>query len=643
MPAVKRSPDNPILLPDPSSSWEAVAAHNPSAVEHGGTFHVLYRAVATRQKVGNKEVEISSVGHASGKDGVTFGGRRKLFGPEYGWERYGVEDPRVTEFEGRFFIFYTAVSDFSADGIKVAVAITKDFKTIDERHLVTPFNAKAMALFPERVNGKIAAILTLHTDRPPSKICLALFDKVEDIWSEDYWKKWYADWQSHVIPIEENAERDQIEVGSAPLKTKDGWLVFYSYIYNYFAPPAIFGIQAVLLGTHDPQKIVGEVARPFLVPEEEYEQYGRLGHIVFPSGALIRKNIVYLYYGATDTVSCVAMMNLDDLLEQLVFTKARELARFEGNPIITPIAEHKWEKNGTFNPAATCEDGKVHILYRAMSEDNTSTIGYASSEDGVHITERLAEPVYVPREDFERKLVPGGNSGCEDPRITKIGDTFYMCYTAYDGKDPPRVAFTSIAAKDFLARRWQWTKPVLISPPGLDDKDAALFPRKIDGKYWFLHRLGSDIWIDSVDDLDFDGKTKFLGGKILMRPRDTAWDSKRLGGAAPPIETEYGWLLFYHGISKRTNHYNVRAALLDAKTPTRVLYRMHDPLLEPEMPYEREGVVPNVVFPCGAVMMKNNLYVYYGGADKYVGVATIKMDVIVEGLAREAKLREGGG
>ena len=121
---------------------------------------------------------------------------------------------------------------------------------------------------------------------------------------------WYADWKSHVIDIEQNDEKDQMEVGSAPLKTKDGWLMFYSYIYNYFSPPAIFGVQAVLLDLNDPKKIVGEVKRPFLVPEEEYEYYGRVPHIVFPSGALIRKEEVYLYYGAADTVSCVAMLPL---------------------------------------------------------------------------------------------------------------------------------------------------------------------------------------------------------------------------------------------------------------------------------------------------------------------------------------------
>ena len=644
MPTIKRSPRNPIILPHPEIPWEAVAAHNPAVVESGGVVHALYRAVSAKKQVGDKELEISVVGYAASKDGLKFTGNRELVAPQEEWERYGCEDPRVTEFEGKFYIFYTAVRDFNADGIKVAVAVTKDFKTIEARHLVTPFNAKAMALFPERINSKVAVLLTVNTDQPPAKICLALMDRIEDLWSTEYWNKWYADWKSHALAIEQNDEKDQVELGSAPLKTKHGWLVFYSYIYNYFSPPAVFGIQSVLLALDHPQKIVGEVKRPFLIPQEEYEIYGRVPNIVFPSGALIRKigvrkqQVVYLYYGGADTVSCVAVLPLTDLLEQLIFTAKRDMNRFEGNPIIAPIKENAWEAQATFNPAAIFVDGKVRILYRAMSNDNTSTIGYATSLDGVHITKRLAHPVYVPRESFEQKLVPGGNSGCEDPRATVIGDRVYMCYTAFDGKGPPRVAFTSISLADFSDHKWEaWEKPVLISPPGMDDKDAALFPRKIGGKYWFLHRLGSDIWIDSVKDLNFDGTTKFLGGKILMRPRDSMWDSRRIGGTSPPIETKYGWLLFYHGISRRTGHYNVRAALLDLKDPTLVLYRTHDPLLEPEMLYEKEGVVNNVVFPCGAVLLKDTLYVYYGGADKYVAVATLDMKVIAAGLAHEAK------
>jgi predicted GH43/DUF377 family glycosyl hydrolase len=640
MAGVKRSPENPILIPDPASAWEAEATFNPSVVEgRDGKIHILFRAAGAKQNVNGMEVEVSSIGHAVGTSAVRFGAHRQLVAPTEPWERYGCEDPRVTFFEGRYYIFYTAVSDFSADGIKVALAITKDFKTINERHLVTTFNAKAMALFPERIGGKVAALITVNSDRPPAKICLALFDNVEDMWSKEYWDAWYKDFEKHVIGIEQNEKQDQLEVGSAPQKTRNGWLIFYSYIYNYFAPPPIFGIQAALLDLEDPQKIVGEVKRPFIVPQEEYEFYGRVPHIVFPSGALIKRSDIYLYYGAADTTSCVAIFKKKELLEQLVFTAKRQLRRFEGNPIIMPISEHAWESEATFNPAAIYEGGKIHILYRAMSGDNTSVIGYASSPDGVDVTERLAEPIYTPRADFEQKKIPGGNSGCEDPRVTKIGDRIYMCYTAYDGASPPRVAFTSIDATDFVNHQWKWAEPILISPPNMDDKDAAVFPKKIGGKYIFLHRLGTEIWIDRVDDLEFKNG-RFLGGEVLMRPRDTAWDSKRIGISAPPIETPYGWLLLYHGISKRTGHYNVRAALLDLKDPSKILYRTHDPLLEPTPAYERQGIVPNVVFPCGAVVLRHQLYVYYGGADKVIGVASIDVDLLIEGLVREAKLGE---
>lgn len=629
----KRSFKNPILRPDPTSAWESEAVYNPSPVVCKGMVHLLYRAIG---KAGDGQPETSSIGVASGKDGVHFKDRRQFIVPEHPWEQMGCEDPRVTEFEGRLYVFYTAVESFSADGIKVGLAISDDLRTIKEKHLVTPFNAKAMALFPERINGKIAAILTVNTDRPPARIAIALFDRIEDIWSEKYWEEWYGNLGERMVSIDVN-EKDQVEVGSAPLKTEKGWLLFYSYIYNYFAQPAIFGVQALLLDEKDPRKIVGEVKRPFLVPEEEYEQYGRVPRIVFPSGAIAWRSNMYLYYGAADTTSCLAVFKLKDLLEELVFVLGRQLTRFEKNPIVTPIAEHPWESRATFNPGAVYEGGKVHLFYRAMSDDNTSVLGYAASLDGVHFTERSPGPAYVPRADFERKHVPGGNSGCEDPRLTKIGDRIYMCYTAYDGNDPPRVAFTSISAADLVAKKWNWANPVLISPPGLDDKDTAVFPRKIGGKYFFLHRLGSDIWIDSVESFDFDGENKFLGGRVLMRPRDTAWDSRRIGIAGPPIETQHGWLLLYHGISKRTSHYSLRAALLDLNDPAKVLYRTEDSILDPKMPYEKEGIVSNVVFSCGMVVIRGELYVYYGAADKFCGVATIALKDLLSGLLREAK------
>lgn len=634
--SIKRYKDNPILGPEKSVDWENEAAFNPSVTEKNGVYHLVYRAVSASKTIEGTNLHVSSIGYAVSRDGLNFKNHKQIIIPELEWEKFGCEDPRITEFEGKFYIFYTALGafPFSASSIKVAVAVTKDFKKF-EKHLVTTFNAKAMALFPERVNGKIAAILTANTDAPPAKICLALFDQVKDIWSPAYWQKWHAALDEHIIQIP-RGEKDHLEVGTAPLKTKNGWLFFYSYIYNYFSPPPTFGIQAALLDLKNPQKIVGEVKRPFLVPEEEYELYGKVPNIVFPSGALLRKKILHLYYGAADTTSCVAMIPITSFLEKLIFVKKRQLERFEGNPIISPKAEHPWESQATFNPASIFLRSKIHILYRAMSGDNTSTAGYASSIDGVHIKERLPVPVYVPREEFEKKLIPGGNSGCEDPRLTQIGETIYMFYTAFDGKNPPRVALTSISVKDFLAKRWNWEEPLLISPPGEDDKDAAIFPEKIGGKYVILHRLGLSIWIDFVSDLKFD-KNRFLKGSVLMGPRDTAWDSRKIGISAPPIKTKYGWLLLYHGISRRTSHYNVRAALLDLKNPRKILYRTHDTILEPEMNYEKEGIVANVVFPCGMVVLKNRLFVYYGGADKVVGVASIKLPDLLNTLIHDAK------
>lgn len=305
--------------------------------------------------------------------------------------------------------------------------------------------------------------------------------------------------------------------------------------------------------------------------------------------------------------------------------------KFEGNPIISPRAEYDWEAKAVFNPAAFYENGRVHIIYRAMSEDNTSALGYALSLDGLNINERLTFPIYVPRESFEAKLQPGGNSGCEDPRIVKISDRLYMCYTAYDGKIPPRIALTSIRLKDFLARDWsRWDTPVLISPPGIDDKDASLFPERISDRYYVLHRLGSSIWIDHAHELDHLS-TRWLHGHILAEPRKGHWDDSKIGLAAPPFKTKDGWLLLYHGITEADHTYRIGAFLLELNNPLKIIGRTARPLLEPEAPYEKEGLVPNVVFVCGSVVLDETLFIYYGAADKVVGVASASLqDVLGE-------------
>jgi predicted GH43/DUF377 family glycosyl hydrolase len=174
---------------------------------------------------------------------------------------------------------------------------------------------------------------------------------------------------------------------------------------------------------------------------------------------------------------------------------------------------------------------KVHLLYRAFSNDNTSVIGYAVSKDAVTIFERLPEPIYTPREPFEIKKIPNTNSGCEDPRLTKIGSRLYMCYTAFDGIGPARVAVTSIAIKDFLERSFNWEKPFLITPPGIDDKDTCIFPKKFNGKYLVFHRIGTDICADYLDSLD-SKKGEMVDKCIkVMGPRGGSGHNRKVGRA----------------------------------------------------------------------------------------------------------------
>lgn len=619
-----RFQDNPILLPSSKNNWEEKAAFNGCVVKEKDKFHLVYRAQSREG--------VSSVGYAESTDGIHFKNNRQFIKPELEWEIFGCEDPRVTKLDDKYFIFYTALSSypFSAEGIKVGLAITRDFKTIDEKHPVTPFNAKAMTLFPDRVNGKIAAILSANTDIPPAKTSIAYFDRESDIWSKDYWDNWYAHLPDHGVHLHRGGN-DQVEIGAPPIKTEHGWILIYSYIQNYLSGDKVFGIEASLLDLNNPQKVLARTQEPMLVAEKDYEVFGNVAKIVFPTGAVVDGKKLLVYYGAADTSICLATCDYKDFLQELLAQSNIRLHRFEKNPIISPVVEHAWESKATFNPAAVYEEGKVHIVYRAMSEDGTSSFGLALSLDGFNIDERLDSPIYAPTEDFEKKKKPG-NSGCEDPRITKIGDRFYMCYTAFDAVNPPRVALTSILITDFLNRQWRWEKSKIISPQNVDDKDACILPKKIKGGYMIFHRIEPGIYVDFVSDLNFENG-KFLRGDMLFAPRKDKWDALKIGICPPPIETKKGWLLIYHGIS-RDFYYRVGAALLDLHNPLKILARSEYPILKPEEPYEKEGQVPNVVFPCGAVVINGKLFVYYGGADTVVGVATIKIDSLLDGLTK---------
>lgn len=319
--------------------------------------------------------------------------------------------------------------------------------------------------------------------------------------------------------------------------------------------------------------------------------------------------------------------------------KPIQLNRFKGNPVLEPTPEHWWESEAVFNPAAVYDGGRVHLLYRAMGGDGISRIGYASSKDGINFDERLPYPVFSPTRDFgipDRKRVygplsysqhhyasGGGWGGCEDPRLVQIDDTVFMTFVAFDGWGFVRVALTSILKKDFLKKEWSWRNPALLSPPNEIHKNWVLFPEKIDGKYAILHSITPKILIEYIDSLEeFDNPTRFIRGSTRTGGREGKWDDIVRGAGAPPIKTPHGWLLFYHGMNSQEPHigYKVGAMLLDLDDPRRILYRTAKPVLEPKEWYEHDWK-PNVVMATGAVVVGDDLMVYYGGGDKRIAIA----------------------
>lgn len=630
---IRREPHNPILSPRHEHPWETLATYNPSVIRKDDGWYMYYRALSNPAALVSPYAGQSSIGEAFSKDGVHFDIRRQVLMAQEPWEAFGCEDPRVTIFEGVTYLSYTALGGypFNKDNIKVGIAIARDGKNFTERHLVTPFNAKAFALFPERVGGKVVAMLSVHTDEPPSEICLAYADHVEDFWSPSYWEAWYANWQSHKLSLRRD-DADHVEVGSVPLFTQHGWLIFYSYAENYFNErERIFTIEAALLDRDDPSKIISRT-ESIMVPEDSYEQYGLVPNVIFPTAATIGEGgQLDIWYGAADTVCAKASVKLHDLMRALDPERpARIFNRAKENPILTPRGDG-FESRDVLNPAVIDLNGSIYLLYRAMDNANTSTIGLAVSKDGITIDERLSEPIYVPRADFEQKKgSPTGNSGCEDPRIVRIADTLYMTYTAYDGARPPAGAVTSISVDDFIARKWgMWSTSYLLTPDGVDDKDIVLLPEKIGGNYLLYHRVHNLFCADLLPDLT-------LGKRVnrcieVMGPRRGMWDGAKIGSAAPPIKVGDKWLMFYHGVSRHAT-YRLGVALLDS-SGTSVLARSADPVFEPLETYEKEGEVARVVFSCGAVVRGDTVFLYYGAADRVIGVATASFAHMLDALS----------
>lgn len=322
------------------------------------------------------------------------------------------------------------------------------------------------------------------------------------------------------------------------------------------------------------------------------------------------------------------------------------LKRHGQNPVLSPLMQMDWQGQGTCNPAAYMDDtGKVHIIYRAIGNDGVSRLGYASSPDGFFFEDVHPWPVFSMQHPeryggdrekvFNPTLYPSGGSwgGCEDPRMVAIDDRIYVSFSVFGGWDYIRLAVASISKEDFLAKRWNWSKPIFLSPVGEVNKNWVLFPEKIDGKFAILHSISPEPQVDFVEKLeDLNSGKKKIKSKFGQKTPRTSWDTWLRGTGPSPVRTDKGWLVLYHATNIKEPHkYQVGAMLLDINKPNIIIARSPAALLISDKWYENDWK-PGVVYVCGAVVKDNSLLVYYGGGDKHVCVAETNLEDLLNWL-----------
>lgn len=318
-----------------------------------------------------------------------------------------------------------------------------------------------------------------------------------------------------------------------------------------------------------------------------------------------------------------------------------------------------FENEGVLNPAVIREDGKIHLFYRAVREGNYSTIGYCELDGPLTVKDRHNTPILFPHLDHESK-------GVEDPRIVKIDDTYYMTYTGYDGVNAlgslatstdlvhferqglvvPKMTFDEFKRlaecsgevnKKYFRHDRHFTPDEQVF---LWDKNVIFFPRRINNKLYYLHRIRPGIQIVGVNDLK-DLTAEFwedyfinLHKHIVMDPLHEGHEASYIGGGCPPIETPHGWLLIYHGVHDTVDGYvySACAALLDLNDPQKEIARLPYALFKPEFEWELHGVVDNVVFPTGTALIDDTLYIYYGAADKHIACSSVSLSELLKEL-----------
>ncbi len=309
--------------------------------------------------------------------------------------------------------------------------------------------------------------------------------------------------------------------------------------------------------------------------------------------------------------------------------KGAPIWRYSENPIIDRNPVEGVAR--IFNSAVMPYEDKFVGVFRGEQTNGIPYIYLGWSQDAIHWE---FEPEKIPFVDEDGK--PFMPYYAYDPRLVKVEDAYYIiwCQDFY-------------GASIGVAKTTDFKHFVRIENPFIPfNRNAVLFPRRINGKYMMLSRPSDsghtpfgDIFLSESPDMTYWGKHRHVMGR-----NGNWWESVKIGGGAAPIETSEGWLLFYHGVSGTCNGfvYSIGGAILDINEPSRVLYRCENFLLTPEKWYEERGFVPNVVFPCATIhdSESGKIALYYGCADSYVGLAFTQLDEIVDYIKSHSKVSQ---
>ena len=310
---LERHNENPILLPNEDTWWESEAVFNPAVLYDGNKVHMLYRAI------GEYEHYISRFGYACSTDGFNFERKNAIaFRPTRGYEKYGIEDPRLMTIDNQVYLSYVVLSDYVANGqasSSTALATTtNDFHNHNRLGIVTSIGSdnKDVVLFPEKINQKY---LALH--RPHHWVGPKFGVDKPSIWISE--GDALPNFEKHALLMkpEQDWEESKIGSGPPPIKTRDGWLL----IYHGVDKDSVYRAGAALLDLDNPFNVIARTKGPILEPEESYERVGDVNNVVFPTGACIIDERLHVYYGAADKVCSLAVVELDAFLEYLLNCK----------------------------------------------------------------------------------------------------------------------------------------------------------------------------------------------------------------------------------------------------------------------------------------------------------------------------------